>query len=66
MKCSDKLFYSWVKSQSKDTFNEHLYHVILNNFKQFSCASKYLLIRDSWVNIMPLLAIDNLKKAYKS
>jgi ribonuclease HI len=28
MKCSEKLFYSWVKSQSKDTFNEHLDHVI--------------------------------------
>jgi hypothetical protein len=41
-------------------------HVIpINYFKKFSCASKYLAIRDSWINIMHILAIDNFTKYSK-
>jgi hypothetical protein len=64
LRCSDKLFCSWIKFQSKDAFTEHLDHVVpFNYFKQFSFASRYLLVRDSLINIMPLEANENLKKA---
>ena len=66
LKCSDKFFYAWIKSQSKDTFNEHLDHVLpVHFFSKFNSASQFFCVRDSWINIMPLNSKDNLKKGTK-
>ena len=64
LKCSEEFFYGWIKSQSTDTFNEHLDHVLpVNYFKKFTAASEYLSVRDSWLNIMPLETTKNLQKS---
>ena len=66
LKCSDKFFYAWIKSQSVNAFNEHFDHVLpIHYFKKFSNASPYLLLRDSWINFMPIKAEVNLKKGTK-
>jgi hypothetical protein len=66
LKCSESFFVDWIKYQSTDTFSEHLDHVIpLHYFRQFSPASKFLTVRDSWLNIMPLDAKENIKKSSK-
>ena len=66
LKCSNKFFYAWIKFQSKDPFNEHFDHVLpIHYFRKFSPASKFLSIRDSWLNIMPIDGKENLKKGTK-
>lgn len=66
LKCSEEFFYAWIKSQSTDTFNEHLDHVLpINSFRWFTPASEYLALRDSWINIMPLARVKNLQKGSK-
>jgi len=63
LKCPEKFFYDWIKHHSEDPFNEHFDHVLpIHFFKKFSVASPYLSIRDSWINITPLDATENLKK----
>ena len=63
LKCPEQFFYDWIKSQSKDPFNEHFDHVLpIYYFKRFSNASQYNYLRDSWINIMPLDAKENLSK----
>ena len=66
LKCSNKFFYAWIKFQSKDPFNEHFDHVLpIHYFRKFSPASKFLSIRDSWLNIIPIDGKENLKKGTK-
>ena len=66
LKCSDEFFYAWIKSQSVDPHNEHFDHVLpIHFFRQFSNVSPYLLLRDSWINFMPLKESENLKKGTK-
>ena len=64
LKCSKDFFAKWIKFQSKDPFNEHFDHALpIHFFKQFSEASRFNSLRDSWININPLLARDNLSKS---
>ena len=63
LKCPEKFFYDWIKSQSKDPFNEHFDHVLpIFYFKDFTNASKFTALRDSWINLRPYDATKNLGK----
>ena len=63
LKCPEKFFYDWIKWQSNDPFNEHLDHVLpIHYFKKFTNSSKFNAIRDSWINLRPCDAAENLQK----